>query len=91
MTTDLVCTLDLVDEAGPGEPETVMLFSADVSPDRLQVIPWLADAQACTGFPRGGWYFEPPGAPDSMVLCPCSCTLARGGDLQALHNLTPIE
>ena len=47
-----------------------------VAPDDSRtIIPQVTDGSACTG---AGWYYDDPGAPTSVELCPSSCGAVDG-------------
>jgi hypothetical protein len=41
-----------------------------------------SDGSAATCGPEGGWHYDNPSAPQAIKLCPASCSVVNGGEVQ---------
>jgi hypothetical protein len=73
-TSELACEIPIPDQdAGAFDPK---LVNVRIVGDAVTEELFKVDGPSACG-PDGGWYYDDPAAPSSIVLCPVSCDLAR--------------
>ena len=61
-------------DGGIVDPSKVEVQYSPAGNPPAQKLPKVASAAACAG---GGWYFDNPASPKSILLCPSSCTIVQ--------------
>ncbi|HSU39378.1 MAG TPA: hypothetical protein VLJ38_07415 [Polyangiaceae bacterium] len=52
-------------------------------------IPALSGIDACANSPNGGWYYDNPSAPMSIMVCPCTCARFDAGRVDVRVGCRP--
>jgi hypothetical protein len=54
--------------------------------EEAEEIPRLAGAEQCARSEHGGWFFDDPGSPSYIELCPCTCLRVTSGSLEQVFG-----
>jgi hypothetical protein len=52
-------------------------------------IPAITGVDACANAPNGGWYYDDPKSPTSILVCPCTCSRFEAGRVDVRVGCRP--
>jgi hypothetical protein len=89
--TKLACRYEL-----PPPPNQTMQLDLDevqvkytAGDDSVEEVPRIADLEACSRNPNGGWYYDDPANPTQILVCPCTCARFEAGRVDIAVGCRP--
>jgi len=89
--TRLACRYELP----PPPSDTMQLDLTEVQvtyttgDDAVEEVPSIADLEACSRNPNGGWYYDNPEQPTQILVCPCTCARFEAGRVDVAVGCKP--
>ena len=70
------------------DPDKVQIVYTPASGEPLEV-PKVSAPGGCANSPSGGWYYDDPGAPTKISVCPCTCASFAAGRVDVRLGCSP--
>lgn len=67
----------------------VQVTYTTASDDATEEIPAIGGIESCTRASNGGWYYDNPDDPTSILVCPCTCTRFEAGRVDVSVGCRP--
>jgi hypothetical protein len=76
---------------GKVDPTRVNVEFTPTGSSAPMLIAQTSDGSAASCGPEGGWHYDNPSAPQAIKLCPASCSMVNGGDLQVSGGTVQVQ